>query len=260
MILILKRPILYLEVIVRIKEYKDDYFLNSGDKIRFFWEDNVFDNNGNLKLNKHLAINKIGHALHTLDPYFHSYVYGYLPSLTKDIGFEKPIPIQSMYITKQPGVGGEVGEHQDSTFLYTQPYSCYGFWLPIDDSMQSNGCVWVIPKSHNDANIGLRNRFKRINDKQTAMIPLIEDGKLPRQGGVPIEAKSGDLLILHGHVVHWSDANNSDKSRHAFMQHVVDGACEYPEDNWLQYSDGKFPQFTNHDIEQQYEVKKKNYH
>src|SRR5215510_2719434 len=48
----------------------DDYFLTSGDKIRFFFEENAFNPDGTLKYQKERSINKIGHALHDLDPVF----------------------------------------------------------------------------------------------------------------------------------------------------------------------------------------------
>src|SRR6476660_8374590 len=48
----------------------DDYFLNSGDKIRFFFEEDAFHPDGTLKQSKEQSINKIGHALHDLDPVF----------------------------------------------------------------------------------------------------------------------------------------------------------------------------------------------
>ena len=55
------------------EQVEDRYFLESGDKIRFFFEDGVFDKKGNLKIRKELAINKIGHALHDLDSIFSNF-------------------------------------------------------------------------------------------------------------------------------------------------------------------------------------------
>ena len=48
----------------------DDYFLTSGDKVRCFFEEEAFDETGALRAPKALSINKIGHALHDLDPVF----------------------------------------------------------------------------------------------------------------------------------------------------------------------------------------------
>jgi phytanoyl-CoA hydroxylase len=48
----------------------DDYFLESGDKIRFFFEEDAFNSDGTLRQSKEHSINKIGHALHDLDPVF----------------------------------------------------------------------------------------------------------------------------------------------------------------------------------------------
>jgi hypothetical protein len=40
----------------------DDYFLTSGDKIRYFLEEDATDGQGNLTREKQKAVNKIGHG------------------------------------------------------------------------------------------------------------------------------------------------------------------------------------------------------
>src|SRR6185295_13895608 len=67
----------------------DDYFLTSGDKIRFFFEENAFNGDGTLKYKKEKSINKIGHALHDLDPVFEKFSRSQkLKQLASAIGFE----------------------------------------------------------------------------------------------------------------------------------------------------------------------------
>src|ERR1043165_8490200 len=94
----------------------DDYFLTSGDKIRFFFEENAFNPDGTLKYKKEKSINKIGHALHDLDSVFQKFSRREkLKQLATALGFADSLLLQSMYIFKQPNIGGEVTCHQDST-------------------------------------------------------------------------------------------------------------------------------------------------
>ena len=51
-------------------QLNDDYFNDSGDKIRFFFEDGAFDESGSLLQAKEHSLNKMGHAMHDLDPVF----------------------------------------------------------------------------------------------------------------------------------------------------------------------------------------------
>ena len=137
--------------------HSDLYFLESGDKIRCFFEEEAFNENGELRQSKSLSINKIGHAMHDLDQVFEN--FSRTPKLEKiaqDLGFKDPRILQSMFIFKQPFIGGEVVCHQDSTFLYTEPLSVKGFWFALEDSTKENGCLWAIPGGHR---IGLKSRF-----------------------------------------------------------------------------------------------------
>ena len=51
---------------------------------------------------------------------------------------------------------------------------------------------------------------------------------------VPVEAKAGTLVVFNGRSPHMSEANRSDKSRHAYTLHIIDADSHYPANNWLQ--------------------------
>lgn len=123
----------------------DAYFLESGDKIRCFLEEDG------------VTVNKIGHAMHDLDSVFDRFSRDAgLAEIADAIGIERPLLYQSMYIFKQPRVGGEVRWHQDASFFYTEPLSVTAFWFAIDDATRENGCLWVQPGGHRTP---LRQRF-----------------------------------------------------------------------------------------------------
>ncbi|HEX8474477.1 MAG TPA: phytanoyl-CoA dioxygenase family protein [Pyrinomonadaceae bacterium] len=209
----------------------DDYFLDSGDKIRFFFEEDAFDSNGRLRKSKERSINKIGHALHDLDPVFNRFSRTpALESLVKSIGIREPLLLQSMYIFKQPEIGGEVTCHQDATFLYTEPPTVVGFWFALEDANTHNGCLQVIPKAHTS---GLKTRFLRSPHGGTRF-QFLDETAWPSARTIPLEVPKGTLILLHGFLPHMSEANRSPQSRHAYTLHVFDARSHYPSDNWLQ--------------------------
>lgn len=209
----------------------DDYFLESGDKIRFFFEEDAFDAEGNLRQSKACSLNKIGHALHDLDPVFEKFSrQAELQELVASLGYNQPLLLQSMYIFKQPGIGGEVVCHQDATFLYTEPISVMGLWFALEDATPENGCMYAIRGGHK---LGLKKLFVRAEAGGTEFITL-DETPFPDEELVCLDVKQGTLILLHGLLPHLSGANHSPHSRHAYTIHIIDGACEYAKNNWLQ--------------------------
>ena len=209
----------------------DEYFMASGDKIRFFFEENAFSPAGTLKYEKEKSINKIGHALHDLDPLFNRFSRSdNVRELAKAIGLEHSYLVQSMYIFKQPNIGGEVTCHQDSTFLYTEPIDIAGLWFALEEATIENGCLWSIPGGHRR---GLKSRWLRTNEGRMEF-ETYDASPWPENELVPLEVSKGSLILLHGLLPHRSFENRSSRSRHAYTLHLIGADAKYPDDNWLQ--------------------------
>lgn len=207
----------------------NEYFFESAEKISFFFEEKAFGDDGKLKQPKELSINKVGHALHELDPVFKQFSSSEkFSSLLASFGYKRPAVMQAMYIFKQPGIGGEVSPHQDNSFLFTDPPTCKGLWLALEDATTTNGCLWAIPGSHKN---GLVRRFIRGEQGVSFDRP---SPSYDQKDFVPIEMKAGSLIVIHGDLIHQSFENHSTKSRHAYSLHVVDtDGCKWLEDNWI---------------------------
>src|SRR5438128_1123084 len=224
----------------------DDYFLKSGDKIRFFFEENAFNSDGTLKQSKEESINKIGHALHDLDPAFDRFSRtSEIKQLVSDLGIDDPLLLQSMYIFKQPRIGGEVTCHQDATFLFVEPLRMVGLWFALEDASIENGCLWAIPGGQK---LGLKSRFLRA--EKTNALPygratapstrfeVFDASPWPEENLQPLEVKKGALIVLDPLLPHLSRENRSSKSRHAYTLHIIDASAIYPKENWLQRDPG----------------------
>mmetsp|Transcript_139699 Transcript_139699/g.260538 ORF Transcript_139699/g.260538 Transcript_139699/m.260538 type:complete len:356 (-) Transcript_139699:13-1080(-) len=256
-----------------------DYFLDSADRIHFFLEKGAAGEDGALKpeVDKMRALNKVGHGLHIVDSAFRGYTHSdKVVGLVKELGWRDPVAPQSMYIFKQPVIGGEVVSHQDSTFLYTTPrQTCIGLWLALDAATLRNGCLWARPGSHREP---VRRKFVRNpahfgGDKSKPQMifegepdagehgpweGVMPEGWEPPSTGLydkgfkPVECEVGDLVVIHGQVDHLSLPNTSDMKRETFQLHLVEGPAEgieWSSRNWLQYPGGKpFPRI-GHDVE-----------
>jgi len=185
-------------------------------------------------------VNKIGHGLHELDPVFRQVTLENqaIKSVARDLKFHHdPMALQSMVICKQTHIGGEVPEHNDSTFLYTDPPSALGFWIPLEKCTPENGALSFLPGSHKTAPI--TKRFVRLPTGGTGFEELIPAAQAPPnpEGKYVLEAcEPGDLVLIHGSVLHKSEKNRSPNTRFAYTFHMIESPpyAVYDAKNWLQ--------------------------
>lgn len=205
-------------------------FLESASKISCFLEEQqeTVNNYG-----VPTAVNKIGHAMHDLNPIFSK--FSRAPTVKRvaaAIGMEGAALVQSMYIVKGARVGGVVVPHRDATFL--APISCksddcLGLWWALQPATLQNGCLWVVPRSHNDER-KIRRFVRKGNSLTFEGEPEVD--YYDESAFVPLPVDVGDLIVLHGAVVHKSSHNYSDFSRHAYSIHLVKDRLS--DDCWLQ--------------------------
>ena len=190
----------------------------------------AIDADGGLTVSMDRALNKLGHAMHDLDPVFDRFSRTpALAGLADDLGFVEPLLLQSMVIFKPPHIGGEVVCHCDHSFLWTEPQSVVGFWFALDDATVDNGCMWAIPGAHLG---GARTRFRLEGAGTTT--DVLDPTPYDMDALVPLEVAAGTCIAFHGCLPHWSAPNTSERPRLAYTLHVIDGTARYLEDNWLQ--------------------------
>jgi phytanoyl-CoA hydroxylase len=215
---------------------RDEYFLASAQSVHCFLEEGAVDEHGALNRPKQLAINKIGHAPHDRVPAFTQFCrLPVISAVLRDLGLAEPVLWQSMYIYKQPRIGGEVRWHQDASYLHTQPPAVIGMWVALEDAREDNGCLWMAPGAHRSP---LRERFEVDWALRKGTLTTLDSSPWPGPGeAVSVPASAGSMVIFSDLMPHYSSSNRSAVSRQAFTLHFSEADVAWSGSNWLQRPD-----------------------
>jgi phytanoyl-CoA hydroxylase len=123
------------------------------------------------------------------------------------------ILIMSHLIVKRPEDGLPVAWHQDNTYWHSVTGTDVAtVWLAIDDADVSNGCMQVIPSSHE----GYPELEKVRTDGGDLLGLSVEVTPQMESAAVLLEMPAGSLSIHDSYVLHGSEANTSGRRRAAY--------------------------------------------
>ena len=171
---------------------REEVFFASARCVQGFLEAEAVDDDGVLRAPRDRCLNKIGHALHDLDPEFEALARSRPVREGFAIGgLERPRLVQSMVIFKPPGIGGEVRWHQDASYLLTDPQRVVGLWIALEDADRDNGCLWMAPGAHRSP---LRERYEVDWAERKGTLQDVDATPWPSKA-IPIEVSAGSMVV-----------------------------------------------------------------
>jgi phytanoyl-CoA hydroxylase len=132
----------------------------------------------------------------------------------------EPYAVQTMLYFKPPGARGQA-LHQDQYYLRVQPGTCMAAWMALDPCDEENGCMQVVPRSHELPVLCTQKADTSISFTDIT-VPVPE--QMPP---VSVLMDAGDVLFFNGSLIHGSYPNRSrDRFRRALIGHYIAGEAE----------------------------------
>jgi ectoine hydroxylase-related dioxygenase (phytanoyl-CoA dioxygenase family) len=150
------------------------------------------------------------HLCHT-HPFFHAHATRpeLLAVVRALLGDEVRLYTDQLFV-KPPQHGSEVPFHQDHAYWTAlEPYNMVSCWLALDDATIENGCVHMLPGTHD--HLIPHREFK--GPQTLGLLP--EDVDASHE--TPVEIEAGSAMFHHSLTVHRSFANRSDKRRRGLV-------------------------------------------
>jgi phytanoyl-CoA hydroxylase len=99
--------------------------------------------------------------------------------------------------------------HQDGGFWPLEPMQVVTLWLSLDDVDAENGCLRVIPGTHQ---LELQASHER-KDVDNVLGAEMDLARVDEEKAMDVELRPGDVEIHHPNLIHGSHANTSSRWR-----------------------------------------------
>ncbi len=133
--------------------------------------------------------------------------------------------MQSMLFLKASGKAGQAW-HQDEDYIPTRDRSLIGAWIALDDATVENGCLWVLPGSHQR---GILWPQKFHFDKRFDCSRESYNFPWKDEDSVPVEVKAGSVVFFNGYLLHRSLPNRAQTGfRRSLVNHYMSAESFLP--------------------------------
>jgi hypothetical protein len=135
----------------------------------------------------------------------------------------------SHLIAKPVGGSMRVPWHEDSAYWrdWIDPMEVVTVWLALDSSDEGNGCMYVVPRSHDK---GFSEYYSVDPDKNLFMTE-IRKGQFDEKKAVPLVLAEGEASLHHAKLIHGSPANTSTRRRMGYTMRYIASTTRLNPDN-----------------------------
>jgi len=125
----------------------------------------------------------------------------------------------SHFICKPKGDGRRVPWHEDSSYWRGQmdPMEVVTVWLAIDPSLPSNGCMRVIPSTHDNG----YSEYGPVDPTTNVFPTEIRKELFDAKRAVDIVLQPNQCSLHDGRLMHGSNANTSDQRRCGYTMRYI---------------------------------------
>ncbi|GHB99431.1 phytanoyl-CoA dioxygenase family protein [Cerasicoccus arenae] len=118
------------------------------------------------------------------------------------------------FICKPQGDGRRVPWHEDSAYWrkMMSPMEVATVWLALDPSTRANGCMYVIPKSHNTGKKGFSD-YEGVDENVSVFSTEIIPSQRKDELAVPCELQPNHCSLHDARTQHGSPPNTSNQRR-----------------------------------------------
>jgi len=128
---------------------------------------------------------------------------------------------------KPAGDGMEVPWHQDGHYWPIRPLANCTVWLAIDDSVIENGCLRVLPRSHQAQRLFGHHHDEREN---LTLNKAVDDEHRQEFDETDVELRAGQMSLHDVYLVHGSNRNTSNRRRAGLAIRYMPGTSVFKRD------------------------------